>query len=331
MIPANRYVDRGTAHRVGDEKSRRGAVNAEQVERHLRYQIVGLLHVGRVKRGVPLPSIRGVARSLGVDHRLVAAAYRRLAAEGLVEIRPGAGVFLAGDVGAGAVQGEAEAWLAGVLLDGWNRGIARAELGRMVARCASAPVRCACVESNEDHMVAVAAELEEGFSLEVRPVPVSPVAGADVPAEALADAGVVVTTVFHAAEVRRAAAAAGKPCVVLRAEPAFAANVASVLNAVPRTTAIIADPRYSARALAYLDATPHRGRVRFVTLDELAGAGVDPQAESTLITRAARRRLGFPEYHLVPPPPGYISSESAAELCQAIVALSPADATMNAG
>jgi DNA-binding transcriptional regulator YhcF (GntR family) len=65
-----------------NEDARHGAMNGEQVERHLRYQIVGLLHVGRLKRGVPLPSIRGVARSLGVDHRLVAGAYRALEAEG---------------------------------------------------------------------------------------------------------------------------------------------------------------------------------------------------------------------------------------------------------
>ncbi|HEX8829761.1 MAG TPA: GntR family transcriptional regulator, partial [Longimicrobium sp.] len=121
-------------------------MNGEQVERHLRYHIVGLLHVGRLKRGVPLPSIRSVARELDVDHRLVAASYRALEAEGLVEIRPGAGVFLASDVSAGALRGELEGWLGGVLLEGWTRGVTRVELGRLVERCASSPLRCACVE-----------------------------------------------------------------------------------------------------------------------------------------------------------------------------------------
>ena len=298
----------------------RGAMNGDQVERHLRYHIMGLLHVGRLKRGVPLPSIRSVAAGLGADHRLVAAAYRALEAEGLVEIRPGAGVFLASDVSAGALQGEVERWLSGVLLEGWNRGVTRAELARLVDRCAAGRVRCACVEWNEDHMVAVAAELEEGFSLDVRPVMVSPAAGAPVSPDALAGADLVVTTVFHAAPVRAAAAHAGTPLVVLRVEPRFAAQVARVLNAREVATVIV-DPRYSARATAYLDVTPQRGRARFVLVDDLGAADVDLHGEDTLITRAARRRLGLPEYHLVPPPPGYISSESAGELCQAIVAL----------
>jgi hypothetical protein len=262
-----------------------------------------------------------MAASLGADHRLVAAAYRSLETEGLVEIRPGAGVFLALDVSAGALQGEVEGWLSGVLLEGHNRGVARAELARLVERCAATPLRCACVESNEDQMVAVAAELEESFSLDVRPVLVSPAASAPVPADALADADLVVTTVFHAAAVRVAAERAGKPLVVPRVDPRFAERVARVLNA-GETTAVITDPRFSARAMAFLEMTPQRGRARFVLVDDLdTEPDVDLHSESTLITRAARRRLGLPEYHLVPPPPGYISSESAGELCQAIVAL----------
>jgi hypothetical protein len=238
-----------------------------------------------------------------------------------VEIRPGAGVFLASDVSAGALHGEVEGWLSGVLLEGWSRGIARADLGRLVERCTTTEVRCACVESNEDHMVAVSAELEESFSLGVRPVMVSPAPGAPVPRVELEEADLVVTTVFHAAAVRAAAAEAGKPCVVLRVEPRFAACVAQRLHA-SETTGVIADPRYSARGSAFLDVTPHRGQVRFVLVDELgAGAPVDLHSDSTLITRAARRRLGLPEYHLVPPPPGYISAESARELFHAIVAL----------
>jgi hypothetical protein len=89
-------------------------------------------------------------------------------------------------------------------------------------------------------------------------------------------------------------------------------------------TAVIADPRYGARGEAYLDVTPHRGQVRFVLADELGrrpGAPLDLRSESVLLTRAARRRLRLPEYHLVPSPPTYISRESARELCEKIVEL----------
>jgi len=295
-------------------------MNGERIERHLRYMITGLLHVGRLQRGVPLPSIRGTAASLGVDHRLVAAAYRALEAEGLVEIRPGSGVYLAADVSAEAVGSETAGWLGGVLLEGWNRGIPRAEVAALVERSAGSRVRCACVESNEDHMVAVTAELESAFSLEVRPVLVSPgAAAASIPDDAVGWADLVVTTAFHAVAARAAAQRARAPCVVLRVNPHFAARVAAVLNRRD-VTAVFADPRYSARAATYLDVTPHRGCVRFVMADEVGG-DVDLESASTLVTRAARRRLGMPDYHLVEPPPGYISPDSARELFGAIVAL----------
>jgi GntR family transcriptional regulator len=297
-------------------------MNSEQVERHLRYRIIGLLHVGRLKRGDLLPSIRSVANETGADHRAVASAYRVLEAEGLVEIRPGSGVYLASDLSAGIIQSETDRWLSGVLLEGWSRRIARADLAALMDRCAGSRVRCACIESNEDHMAAIAAELEEDFSLEVQPVLVSPAAEpASISPQVLAAADLVVTTVFHEAAGRAAAARAGKPCIVLSLNPEFAAEVNRKLSGRD-VTAVVADARFGARARAFLEVTPHRGRVRMVLVDELggpAGEGIDLSSDAVLVTRAARRRLGLPEYHLVPSPPPYISPSSARALCEMIV------------
>ncbi|MBV9109489.1 MAG: GntR family transcriptional regulator [Gemmatimonadetes bacterium] len=301
--------------------ARNDVMNNEQTTRHLRYLIVGLLHVGRLKRGDALPSIRAVAKEIGVDHRRVAEAYRALEVEGLVEIRPGAGVFLAHDPGAAEAEPRAESWVAEVLLEGWARGMPRRHVGRIVEGASSAPVRCALVESNEDHMLAISAELEEDFSMEVEPVLVSPsAAGAEIPARVLAGVDLVVTTVFHAAAARAAAGRAGVPLVVLRLNPLFAAEVGRRL-ARAEVTAVVADPRYSARAGAYLEVTPHRSIVRVITVDELPGSGVDVHGEGVLLTRAARRRLGLPEYHLVPSPPSYLSRGSAREILDLIVRL----------
>lgn len=303
-------------------------MNSEQVERHLRYRIVGLLHVGRLKRGDLLPSIRSVARETGADHRAVASAYRVLEAAGLVEIRPGSGVYLASEAGAGLIQSETDAWLSGVLLEGWNRRITRAGLAARMDQIAGSRVRCVCIESNEDHMVAVTGELEEDFSLDVQPLLVSPAAeAASIAAPALDRADLVVTTVFHEAAGRAAAARAGKPCIVLSTNPQYAAEVNRRLTGRP-VTAVIADPRYSARANAYLDVTPHRGQVRFVLVDDLgdpAGERLDLESDGVLITRAARRRLGLAEYHLVPSPPPYVSPASARALCEVIVQVGQQD------
>ncbi|WP_420127109.1 GntR family transcriptional regulator [Longimicrobium sp.] len=299
-------------------------MNSSEVQRHLRYRIVGLLHVGRLKRGDLLPSIRGMARELGVDHRAVASAYRALEAEGLVEIRPGSGVYLAADGGERAVESETARWLGEVLLEGWSRRLPRTEMAGLVERCAASRVRCACVESNEDHMVAIAAELEADFSLDVHPVRVSPSAGPDsIAPHELAAADLVVTTVFHGDAARAAAAGAGKPCVVVSLNPRFAAEINKALSG-REVTGVIADPAFGDRAREFLDVTPHRGKVRLVLVDELEGP-LDLESGSVLVTRAARRKLGLPDHHLVPTPPTYISPASARELYEVIVALSLAD------
>jgi hypothetical protein len=183
------------------------------------------------------------------------------------------------------------------------------------------------VESNEDHMVAIAAELEADFSLDVHPVLVSPSAAPDsIAPREVAAVDLVVTTVFHEEAARAAAAGAGKPCVVVSLNPQFAAEINKALSG-REVTAVIADPAFGDRARAYLDVTPHRGRVRLVLVDQLGGPGdpVDLESDSVLVTRAARRRLGLPDHHLVEAPPTYISPASARELCEVIVALTLAE------
>ena len=74
----------------------------------LRRRIVADLHLGRVKPGGRLPSLRMVANELGVSIRAAARAYSELEKEGLVRVRgrssptsisrstvPGRGVMMA--------------------------------------------------------------------------------------------------------------------------------------------------------------------------------------------------------------------------------------------
>ncbi len=53
----------------------------------LRRRVVGALSSGSLRRGERLPSAREVAAEIDADPRLVLAAYRILAKEGVVEIR----------------------------------------------------------------------------------------------------------------------------------------------------------------------------------------------------------------------------------------------------
>ena len=294
---------------------------AGAIEQWLRRRVLGLLHAGRVAPGERLPSIRQVSQSTGADHRAVGDAYRVLEREGLVAIRRGSGVFVAQQGKGGGAASESIRWMTGLLLDGWERGLSRTEVGEMVRRSTGFPARCACIESNEDHMVALCAELEADFALEPVPLRVDPSAAAhDVPAGQLAGVDLVVTTVFHPDLARAAALRAGKPCVVLTLHPDFSTEVGRVLQQ-PSVRVVYVDPRYEDRARLFLAVTPYLDRIRFVPVDRLGDVPFDLARPDVLLTRAARRRLGMEDFHLVPPPPPVVSSESARELLDTIVRL----------
>lgn len=292
-----------------------------EVERWLRRRVLGLLHAGRIGPGDRLPSIRQIAQEQNIDHRAVAGAYRALEREGLVQIRRGAGVYVAErEESPEGVLPETARWIAGILLDGWEHRLSRSEMGDLMNRCTS-PLRCACLESNEDHMVALCAELEEDFSLEPARVQIAPEAAAeDVALESLGDADLVVTTVFHANLARDLAARTAKPIVVVTFHPEFTAEIDRRLREGP-ITAVFVDPRFADRAKSYFAVTQHRERVRFVPVDRVGDEEIDLASEDVMVTRAARRRLGMEDFHLLPPPPPVISAESAGELYNVIARL----------
>lgn len=72
-------------------EGRRGL--SAQIYRQLREA----MRDGRLRAGEPLPPTRELARRLGVSRNTVSAAYDRLAAEGLLTSRVGAGTFVHGD------------------------------------------------------------------------------------------------------------------------------------------------------------------------------------------------------------------------------------------
>src|ERR671931_206141 len=115
--------DRGRAERLSN--SRRGAVKRRSaLVQSLTDRIVGALHLGQVRTGDRLPSIRQVAHETGRNARTVARAYAELEAEGLVEVRGRSGVFTATqETLGGGVPEETASWMSGVVVDAWRRRI----------------------------------------------------------------------------------------------------------------------------------------------------------------------------------------------------------------
>jgi DNA-binding transcriptional regulator YhcF (GntR family) len=61
----------------------------------LRQRLFTGLHLGVLREGERLPAVRDLARELGVNARVVLAAYEQLQREGLVELRPRSGAYVA--------------------------------------------------------------------------------------------------------------------------------------------------------------------------------------------------------------------------------------------
>lgn len=292
------------------------AGTGELAER-MRMGIAAGLFLGHLRVGDRLPSIRDVARHTGEDHRCVSAAYRRLAGEGVVEIRNRHGVLVAaGGEGPEMPSAETAEWLAGVIGDAARLQVKVTQLPELVRRwTAEAPVRCLCVDGTEDGLAALQAEMHGQWGFDVQRF----LAGGtestrrDALAAAVRAADVVVTTPFHAHAVHAVARASGVPVVVLDADAEMVAAAEARLRA-GSLTAVVADARHGDR----LRCLTGGERLRVVLADDEAALDSLDPAQPVLMTRAAQQRVGRALRLLVPVSPAF-SPSRARELAAVLI------------
>jgi DNA-binding transcriptional regulator YhcF (GntR family) len=271
----------------------------------LRDGIAAGLHAGYLRAGDRLPSIRDAAQETGIDHRIVAGAYRRLAAAGFVEVRYRKGVRVAAPPTEYEPElGETAEWLAGVLEQAAALQVRVPGLPELVRRwTAAVPLRCACVDATTDARAALCHEIEHQWGMQAIPVALRPGAeGRRDLAEALREADIVVTTHFHGHELAAACQAEGKPLVLARLSPELVGAVEECVSRRP-LTALVADPAFGER----LRALAGGGAIHVVSAaDHAAVEALDPETP-VLATLAAREqvsrrlRLLVPATHFVTP------------------------------
>jgi DNA-binding transcriptional regulator YhcF (GntR family) len=270
------------------------------------------MHVGQLRGGDRLPSIRDVGRQQGRNTRTVRAAYTALELEGLVEVRGRSGVFVARqDIAGDEASEETARWLSGVLTEAWKRRIAVGSLPGMIQRFTSSRrVTCGLVDLIEDGTVALKHELEHEWGFAVRliaPDAIERTRGVDF----------FAVTSFYAASIHAAVEALAKPLVVLTVHPRLKEALASRIRE-GSLTVVAVDPQFADRIrVGYSADDP--SRVRFVAADDRkAVAGLDPQ-EPVLLTRAARSSLGSVDLRMIFPHSPTISPESARVLAAMLV------------
>ncbi|MGQ0560634.1 MAG: GntR family transcriptional regulator [Gemmatimonadota bacterium] len=252
---------------------------------HLRDYVIGGVHLGQLRAGDRLPSMREVAGQMRRNFRTVTAAYRALELEGLVEVRGRSGVFVARQEIPGAETSEERArWLSGVLTGAWKRNIPIPDLSQLLHTYTRNRLGCALIDDIEDGIVAFGKELELDWGLRVRIV--APGAIQDS-----ADIDFFAVTSFYAPSVHDAVKALGKPLVVLTIHPVLQDAIRLQLRE-GRLTIVAADPRFGERIrVAYGVSASDHETIRVVLAgDREAIDRLDPD-EPVLLTRAAQLKL----------------------------------------
>lgn len=313
-----RSAFRGIAHDSGVAlrgqipipKRTRHAVVSESIRRH----IVAGLDLGLLVPGARLPSARELSAELRVHQRLVLAAYRLLQREGLVDIKPQSGVFVADrcpPVG-GRVSRRA-AWMVEALHRAIRAGLpvdrVRADLASYLS---AAPLRIACLECNEDQLYALRIELETLFGVETVGIDVDAL-DTDGVRNALRGCDLIVTTTSHGADAREHATVSGIPHLVVAWHPDIAMELEQQLRVGP-VYFVTTDLRYARKAGEVFRSMDGAENLRPFVL------GVDPidsipdSAAVHLAGRARERLRDTPLAARARPAGALLSDESAREL-----------------
>jgi hypothetical protein len=242
-----------------------------------------------------MPSTRTMAGDLDADPRVVADAYRVLAADGLVELRPRAGVFVGqGTAAPGAATAPSAAWLADVVAEGVRRGVpATALAGAFGQATQTRPLEAAVLAGTVDQAVGIARELRHDFGMSASAHVLDQLPRGAVP-PSLARAQLIVGTEFTAARTERLAERSGARALVIDVRPDLLSPDWRLLLREARREAlyvVIADPRFGVLVNAFLHGVDGAENVRVLVAgeDDLA---LIPATAAAYVTEAARERLG---------------------------------------
>ena len=210
----------------------------------LRDRVTTGLHVGQLRGGERLPSVRVLATELDVNERVVLAALRALADEGLVEVRERSGTFVLPPRPTGTSGlSNAGQWLLAILPQARTLGLSPREVPEFVRRSLETRrVRPACIECNHDQIHLLCSELadDHGYVTESAPLDLLDERN---PPPAVSRADVLVTTAFHAARVRRIARTLDKPWLAVSLRADVMRDVARCLQRGP-VYYVATDARY---------------------------------------------------------------------------------------
>jgi hypothetical protein len=213
------------------------------------------------------------------------AAYRRLASEGLVRIRPRSGVFVQSPRREEARQPDVVAWMVDLFLRGLARGVAPADLAPQARACLEgARVRVGCVECNHDQLYALCQQARCDYGFDAVAIDTDALPGGRPPRET-GSVDLLLTTRFHGEEAQRLGRRLRCPVLVATLDPAFITEVRR-LHAAGPVWWVCTDARFAAKLPRMFPG----GSVRPVVLGRRPPDHI-PAADMVYATRRAADRL----------------------------------------
>ncbi len=258
----------------------------------LRKRIQRGLQTRALNPGDRLPSTRDIGVEFGVDPRMVLAAYTALADEGLVELRPRSGVFVATVI---ALPGEKRMPTARMLTDtmvgavvrgfslrDYTNALHQASFGRKV--------RFAVVAGTLDQAEGLCRELLADYGIECFPILPDQLTKMTLPA-AVERAHVLLTTQNFGAQVEELGRKLGKQVIVASVRPSIMTEEWRTLLRAGRIYVVVVDTNFFALVQGYLAAAVNTDNLKMLVAgkDDLS---IIPPNAPTYVTQAARRRLG---------------------------------------
>ena len=286
----------------------------------LRGRVLRGLQAGTLRSGDRLPSARELASEFGVDFRLVLTAYKELGSEGLVDLRPRGGIYVAprpgGERGLPPLP---ESWFADVLAQGLAREIPAPELHEWLRRCTETlRLRAVAVASTVDQVQGLCRELRDDYGLESDAVLAEEVPSADAPPLPVRRADLIVTTRAHEARLRGIAEQLRKSIVVIDVRPELQGGEWALLLRRP-VYAVVSTPEFGEMLRRFYAEVPGIENLHILVYgqDDLATI---PEGAPTYLTQGVRGRLGDePIRGRVLPAARTIAAESAREIFSFIV------------
>jgi len=256
----------------------------------LRQRFFSGMHLGLLRPGARLPSARELEVELKFDRRTILRAYRKLEREGLVELKQRSGIYFS----------ESAPWLPGltppaewavdVVAQAIAAGIPPSQFAdRFQQYLSHRRLRALCVECNGDQLESLCAEMTSDYGFETDGADVDQLLDESTPRDELRQADLIVTTQFHAGEVKELSSRVNRPWIAVTLRTDIYSEIARLLPSGD-VYFVVTDVRYAKKLERIFHSL--RGGDRFHALvigcDEVS---IIPDAAPVYITRAARPRL----------------------------------------